>query len=95
MTASTYTLVSGSTFTGKGQAALVYEILQAGDGQPKTVKEIADLLDVNPAFKTRQTATRIAAYYVCVFKKAGLVTAGAVEIPLATNENDNDVHEPE
>lgn len=70
MTANKYEIVPGSKCESTGQAPLVWKYLEQG---PKTVKEIVPLLDADPAFKTRQTTLRIAAYYVCVFKKAGLV----------------------
>lgn len=94
MTASNYSLVAGSKFDGKGQAKLVFEILAASPA-PMPVKAIATALEANPAFKTRQTSERIAAYYVCVFKKAGIVTASAAEVPLAVNENEDEVFEIE
>ncbi len=94
MIASNYALVAGSKFDGKGQARLVFEIL-AAKSEPVSVKTIAAELEANPAFKTRQTSERIAAYYVCVFKKAGIVSAAAAEIPLAVNENEDEVYEVE
>lgn len=94
MTASNYALVSGSKFDGKGQAKLVYEIL-AGSAEPVSVATVAAALDANPEFKTRQTSTRIAAYYICVFKKAGIVSASASVAPLATNDNEDEVYEVE
>lgn len=74
MNASNYSLVPGSKFEGKGQAKLVFDILEANTA-PVAVKDIASALEANPAFKTRQTSTRIASYYICVFKKAGIVVA--------------------
>lgn len=94
MTASNYALVSGSKFDGKGQAKLVYDFL-ATQTAPVPVKTVADALESNPEFKTRQTAMRIAAYYICVFKKAGIVTASAPTVELAVNENENEVYEVE
>ena len=94
MVASNYALVAGSKFDGKGQARLVYDFL-ATQPAPVSVKTIAAALEANPAFKTRQTSERIAAYYVCVFKKAGIVTAAVAEVPLATNENEDEVFEVE
>lgn len=76
MNASNYSLVSGAKFDGKGQARLVFDILEASPA-PVAVKDIASALEANPAFKTRQTAMRIASYYVCVFKKSGIVAASA------------------
>ena len=70
MTANRYARVQGQKFEGTGQALLVWNCLETG---PKTVKEIIPMLDANPLFKTRQTTLRIAAYYICVFNKAGLV----------------------
>lgn len=70
MTANSYARVEGQKFEGTGQALLVWNCLAGG---PKTVKEIVPMLDADPKFKTRQTTLRIAAYYICVFNKAGLV----------------------
>lgn len=89
MKANNYSLVAGSKFDGKGQAKLVYDIL-AAKSEPVAVSVIAAELEANPEFKTRQTPLRIAAYYVCVFKKAGIVSASAATVELATNEHDND-----
>ena len=94
MTASNYVLVAGSTFSGKGQAKLVYDIL-ASKSEPVNVATVASELESNPAFKTRQTSTRIAAYYICVFKKAGIVSATIPTVPLAVNENEDEVFEVE
>ena len=88
MTANKYEIVPGAKCESTGQAPLVWKYLEQG---PKTVKEIVPLLDADPAFKTRQTTLRIAAYYVCVFKKAGLVRELApaktdVEVPVMQHD---------
>ena len=94
MTASNYSLVAGSKTDAKGQARLVFDIL-ASKTEPISVATIAAELEANPAFKTRQTSVRIAAYYVCVFKKAGIVTASKSEVELATNDHENEVYDIE
>lgn len=70
MVANKYEIVPGSKCESTGQAALVWKYLEQG---PKTAKEIVPLLDADPAYKSRQSTLRIAAYYVCVFHKAGQV----------------------
>lgn len=62
----------------RGQAALVYEALSA-DGQ--TVEQITEKILAN--LVTRQDPMRISAYYLCVFKKQGLVTAVRPTPPVA------------
>lgn len=81
MTANRYARVEGQKFEGTGQALLVWNCLENG---ALAVKDIVPMLDANPAFKTRQTTLRIAAYYICVFNKAGLVSA--VATPVVTTE---------
>ena len=94
MKAANYALLPGSKFDGKGQAKLVFDIL-AAKSEPVAVAVVARELEANPAFKTRQTPERIAAYYICVFKKAGIVAATTADVPLATNENEDEVYEVE
>lgn len=65
--ARTYTTTSKKS-DARGQAALVYERLAQG---PCTIKEVVAHLDTHPKFVTVQTSERIAAYYICVFKKSG------------------------
>jgi len=72
-----------AAFEGKGQAALVHEILKSG---PKLVKEIETALVADPRFKTRQDPLRIAAYYVCVFKKSGVVRSVTAAAPAVDAE---------
>lgn len=79
----------------KGQAQQVYNALMSSDNSPKTCNEVAALLEENPEFKTRQTSERIAAYYICVFKKAGLVRPVEVTTELSLNDNENEVYEIE
>jgi hypothetical protein len=55
----------------RGQAALVYEAL-TNEGQ--TVGAITETI-VGAGLVTRQDPERIAAYYLCIFKKQGLVNA--------------------
>jgi hypothetical protein len=61
----------------KGQAALVMEALDGAEG-PSTVEALtATIKDLG--LVTRQDPERITSYYLCIFKKAGLVRAVQVE----------------
>jgi hypothetical protein len=61
----------------KGQAALVMEALEMRT-EPATVEVLTE--DIKElGLVTRQDPTRITAYYLCIFKKQGLVRAVAVE----------------
>ncbi len=55
----------------KGQAALVLESLDSRT-EPATVAQITEDIK-NLGLVTRQDPERIAAYYLCIFKKQGLV----------------------
>src|SRR5262245_2928269 len=67
MSNKTY-VVTGKSFTGRGQQALVYERFAQGACD---IKHVVDHLDAHPKFSTVQTSERIAAYYICVLKKSG------------------------
>ena len=55
----------------KGQAALVLEALDNADG-PATVEQLtATIKDLG--LVTRQAPERITSYYLCIFKKQGVV----------------------
>lgn len=60
--------VTGRSFSGRGQQALVYARFASG---ACTIKEVVASLEANPEFSTVQSAERIAAYYICVLKKSG------------------------
>jgi hypothetical protein len=87
MTANTYEIVPGSKCEASGQAKLVWEILQTG---PHKVADIVPKLDANPNFKTRQTTLRIAAYYVCVFHKAGAIRPVDAKVEAGVPEMQHD-----
>lgn len=55
----------------KGQAALVLEALDVRD-EPATIEQLTEDIK-NLGLVTRQAPERIAAYYLCIFKKQGLV----------------------
>lgn len=83
----------------KGQAALVLEALDARDGVPATVEALTkDIVDMG--LVTRQAPDRITSYYLCIFKKQGLVRLQTIETPDgdenvenvdAADENDADL----
>ena len=94
MKAASYALTGTVTFDGKGQAELVHRILKDG---PATAAAVAERLEKMPEFKTRQTSLRIAAYYICVFKKAG-IAAPVADVPTVTdavNEHEDETFEIE
>jgi hypothetical protein len=67
----------------KGQAALVLEALDAAEG-PQTVEQLtATIKDLG--LVTRQAPERITSYYLCIFKKQGLVRV--VEPEPSTDES--------
>ena len=90
-----FEIVPSMKCENKGQAKQVWDALEVCDNAPKSIKEISSLLEENPLFKTRQSSERIAAYYVCVFKKSGLVRLVETTTELSLNENENDVFEIE
>lgn len=68
MTAHAYRLTGKAGWSANGQQALVHERFAQG---PCTIKEVVAFLDSHPKFSTVQSSERIAAYYICVLKKAG------------------------
>ncbi len=67
--AKTYEL-TGKTPKVSGQAKLVYEALK--ELRSADIHLLADHIEAN-GLETRQTPVRIAAYYISVFKSAGVV----------------------
>jgi len=68
----------------KGQAALVLEALDNANG-PATVEQLtATIKDLG--LVTRQAPERITSYYLCIFKKQGVVRV--VEPEPETKENE-------
>jgi hypothetical protein len=62
---------TGKSASWSGQAALVdeaFDVLGAADGH-----QIAEWLDKCDRFKSRQTSTRIAFYYITVMAKLGVI----------------------
>lgn len=86
MTARTYRLTSKSGWSANGQQALVHERFAQG---ACTIKEVVHFLDTHPKFVTRQNSERIAAYYICVLKKAGYLEEVTVAefVPEADADN--------
>lgn len=63
--------LTGKAFSCSGQSALVYEgFEQLG---PTDGHTIANWLDEHPKFKSRQSSTRIAFYYITVMAKLGVI----------------------
>ena len=61
----------------KGQAALVLEAIETAT-EPQTVEQLTATI-VDLGLVTRQLPERITSYYLCIFKKMGLVRTVAVE----------------
>lgn len=86
-----FTRTAKAAKESKGQAALVLAALSTETG--KTIPEITAAI-VEAGLKTVQAPERIAAYYLTIFKKQGIVTASVEETPAddtdAVAESDED-----
>lgn len=71
----------------RGQAAVVLEAVEARtDGG--TIEQLAK--DVSETLVTRQDPERVVAYYLCIFKKQGIVRATRPEdVPASEPESEN------
>jgi len=58
-------------FSGSGQKALVHRHFAAAKEAGATYHDVAVALERDPDFKSRQSATRIAAYYLVILCKEG------------------------
>ena len=88
MAANVYARVEGKNPVVRGQAKMVWDAIVKLD-KPVAVADVTPVLRATPGFSTVQTATRIAAYYVCVFHKSG-----ALRVVGKTNGEDVSVVEP-
>jgi hypothetical protein len=84
-TKTLFTRTSKEARALKGQAAIVLEALEAAN-QPMTIESLAKVIGAE-ALRTRQDPERVVAYYLCIFKKEGVVTATRpVTVAVAKNE---------
>lgn len=79
----------------RGQAAVVLEAVEARE-QGGTIEQLAK--DVSETLVTRQDPERVVAYYLCIFKKQGIVRAtrpeDVIEVePEGETENELDADE--
>ena len=72
----------------KGQAALVLEALDNAEGG-QTVEQLTATIQ-GLGLVTRQAPERITSYYLCIFKKQGLVRVESVEDAPETEDEDVD-----
>jgi len=65
----------------RGQAAVVLEAIEARE-DGGTIEQLGH--DVTGTLVTRQDPERVVAYYLCIFKKQGLVRATKPEVEVET-----------
>jgi hypothetical protein len=65
----------------KGQARVVFDVLNSQNGEPKLASDIAVQVEQSGLLKTRQDVLRVTLYYIIVFKGRGWVNAVDQEIP--------------
>jgi hypothetical protein len=76
----------------KGQAGIILRVLDENKALPFTITGLTEYTVQQPDFVTRQDPERVVAYYLCIFKKQGLVTAGrpvvVADEPTASESSD-------
>lgn len=78
----------------KGQAAVVLGALESMTDQKGTIEAVTKVATGN--LTTRQDPERVVAYYLCIFKKQGIVTAERpVTVAVAAPEVKGETEEPE
>lgn len=73
-------------FSGSGQKALVHKHFAASGEGGATYHDVAVNLERDPDFKSRQSATRIAAYYLVILVKEGHLRLRNTEDGYPANE---------
>lgn len=66
----------------KGQALVILQVLDANKDRGFTIVELTNAVGAN--LVTRQDPERVVAYYLCIFKKQGIVSITRPEPQVAT-----------